>query len=83
MVSVLQAMSRHPSLLVLDEPSASLSQGERESLYSSVKRIVRDEGTSVVYVSHFLDEVLSMTDAVTVLRDGRVTLSRATARTLW
>jgi ribose transport system ATP-binding protein len=39
---------------------------------------VRDEGTSVVYVSHFLDEVLSMTDAVTVLRDGRVTLSQMT-----
>jgi ribose transport system ATP-binding protein len=78
MVSLLQALSRRPSLLILDEPSASLSQSEREALYASVKRIVREDGTAVVYVSHFLDEVLSMTDAVTVLRDGRVTLSRMT-----
>ena len=78
MVSILQAMSRQPSLLVLDEPSASLSQEERESLYSSVQGFVRAEGTSVIYVSHFLDEVLSITDAVTVIRDGRVTLSQAT-----
>ena len=79
MVSLLQALSRRPSLLILDEPSASLSQSERELLYASVKRIVQEDGTAVVYVSHFLDEVLSMTDAVTVLRDGRVTLSRMTA----
>jgi ribose transport system ATP-binding protein len=78
MVSLLQALSRRPSLLILDEPSASLSQSEREALYASVRRIVKEDGTAVVYVSHFLDEVLSMTDAVTVLRDGRVTLSRAT-----
>lgn len=78
MVSLLQALSRRPSLLILDEPSASLSQSEREALYASVKRIVREDGTAVVYVSHFLDEVLSMTDAVTVLRDGRVTLSKET-----
>lgn len=79
MVSVLQALSRHPSLLVLDEPSASLSQSEREALYASVKRIVKEEGTAVVYVSHFLDEILTMTDAVTVLRDGHVTLDRQTS----
>ncbi len=78
MVSLLQALSRQPSLLILDEPSASLSQSEREALYASVKRIVQEDGTAVIYVSHFLDEVLSMTDAVTVLRDGRVTLSRVT-----
>lgn len=66
--------SRVPSLLVLDEPTAFLPQEDKESLYELVAR-VSDRGAAVLFVSHFLDEVLQISDRVTVLRDGRVTVA--------
>lgn len=58
------------NLLVLDEPTVFLPQHEVEVLFHFVRSIVRD-GSSVLFVSHDLDEVLQITDQVTVLRDGR------------
>jgi ribose transport system ATP-binding protein len=78
MVAILQAMSENPALLVLDEPTASLSTSERDMVHQAV-RTLRDAGTCVVYVSHLLDEVMALTDTVTVLRDGVVTLTAQTA----
>lgn len=78
MVAMLQAMSEDPALLVLDEPTASLSMSERDVVHKAV-RTLRDAGTGVIYVSHLLDEVMALTDTVTVLRDGRVSLAEATA----
>lgn len=59
------------TLLVLDEPTVFLPQDEVEVLFGFVRSIVSD-GASVLFVSHDLDEVLSITDKVTVLRDGKV-----------
>jgi ribose transport system ATP-binding protein len=56
-------------LLVLDEPTASLSAGEASRLFEVV-RAVREHGISVIFVSHHLDEVLNLADRITVLRDG-------------
>jgi ribose transport system ATP-binding protein len=58
-------------LLILDEPTASLADSNVHQLFDVVRR-VRDAGFGVLFVSHDLDEVLSVTDHVTVLRDGRV-----------
>ncbi|HEU5152896.1 MAG TPA: sugar ABC transporter ATP-binding protein [Iamia sp.] len=58
------------SLLVLDEPTASLPKPEVERLFEVVRR-VRSMGVSVIYVSHHLDEVFAVADRVSVLRDGR------------
>ena len=58
------------SLLVLDEPTSALPPTECEALFS-VLRKVRENGVSILYVSHRLDEVLSLASQVTVLRDGR------------
>jgi ribose transport system ATP-binding protein len=80
MVAILQALARRPSLILLDEPTASLSPAERNILFRSIRRL-RDQGTSFVYVSHFLDEILDLTDHLTVLRDGRVVADAATAST--
>ena len=77
MVAILQAMSEDPVLLVLDEPTASLSTSERSIVHRAV-RTLSDAGTCVVYVSHLLDEVMALTGVVTVLRDGVVTLTEAT-----
>jgi ribose transport system ATP-binding protein len=78
MVSILQAMSRDPALLILDEPTASLSVSEREVVHGAIRNL-RQSGTSVVFVSHLLDEIISLTEVVTILRDGRVTLDEPTA----
>lgn len=78
MVAILQAISQAPSLLILDEPTASLSASERDVVHRTIRRL-GDQGTGIVFVSHLLDEIMEATTAVTVLRDGRVTLDETTA----
>ncbi|MCF6473455.1 sugar ABC transporter ATP-binding protein [Nonomuraea sp. MG754425] len=71
MVAILQALATGAELVVMDEPTASLAEGERQVVFDVVRRLSA-QGTAFLYVSHFLDEVLSLTDHVTVLRDGTV-----------
>ncbi|MGH7120250.1 MAG: sugar ABC transporter ATP-binding protein [Acetobacteraceae bacterium] len=78
MVAMLKALAEEPSLLVLDEPTASLAHEERRLVYHAVRQLSAELGTAVLYVSHLLDEILQLTDHVTVLRDGRVALDRPT-----
>jgi len=59
------------SLLVLDEPTASLPHDDVEQLFQGIRRL-RERGVAILYVSHHLDEVFEIADEVTVLRDGRV-----------
>ncbi len=70
-LEILRAIARGASLLVMDEPSSALTADESERLFHAV-RSLRDQGTTIVYVSHFLEEVLALADTVTVLRDGRL-----------
>ncbi|MDO8209606.1 sugar ABC transporter ATP-binding protein [Conexibacter sp. CPCC 206217] len=65
------------SLLVLDEPTAALPEHEVEVLLESLRRYGR-RGQSILYVSHRLDEIVNLTDALTVLRDGRHVETRPT-----
>jgi ribose transport system ATP-binding protein len=80
MVAILQALARQPALMLLDEPTAALSPTERDVLFRSIRRL-RDQGTTFVYVSHFLDEILDLTDHLTVLRDGQVVVDAPTTGT--
>jgi len=73
-VEILKALIREPSILILDEPTAVLSPPEVESLSALLRSLARD-GRAVVLVSHKLDEVLAVSDHVTVLREGRTVLS--------
>lgn len=59
----------HSSVIVLDEPTASLSEGDVERLHETVRRAAR-EGHGIIYISHRLDELYALADRVTVLRDG-------------
>jgi rhamnose transport system ATP-binding protein len=70
MVEVAAAVARSARLLILDEPTSSLSAAEVEVLFGHLRRI-RDQGAAIVYVSHRLEEVFALSDEVTVLRDGR------------
>jgi ribose transport system ATP-binding protein len=65
------------SILVLDEPTSSLTRADAEKLFALVRRL-RTQGHSIIYISHFLEEVAALSDRYTVLRDGR---SVATGRT--
>jgi ABC-type sugar transport system ATPase subunit/ribose/xylose/arabinose/galactoside ABC-type transport system permease subunit len=64
------ALSRPARVLVLDEPTSSLSAAETAILFEQVRRL-RDGGTAVLYVSHRFEEIFALADEVTVLRDGR------------
>ncbi|MBB3289825.1 MULTISPECIES: sugar ABC transporter ATP-binding protein [unclassified Rhizobium] len=70
MVEIAKAISRDARIVFMDEPTAVLSREETNFLFKQVRKL-RDQGTSFVFVSHKLDEVMDLTDRVTVLRDGQ------------
>jgi ribose transport system ATP-binding protein len=69
-VSMARALSHDTRLLILDEPSAVLDQGEVENLFRVVRALAA-EGVAIVYISHRLDEIRQIGDRITVLKDGR------------
>lgn len=71
LVELLRAVARDARLIVMDEPSARLSAPEAEALHGVIRSLV-ERGTTIVLVSHFLEEVLALSDDITVLRDGRL-----------
>jgi rhamnose transport system ATP-binding protein len=78
---LMRAIARRARMIVMDEPTASLSPHETDRLLEVVRRLAAG-GTTIVFVSHFLREVLSVCDDVTVLKDGRhVTTVSAAATT--
>ena len=77
-VEILRALGRRADLIVMDEPTARLSTEEAGTLLSIVSRLSQD-GTTVILVSHFLDQVLQVADTVSVMRDGVLVSSRAAA----
>jgi ABC-type sugar transport system ATPase subunit len=80
-VEILRALARNAELIVLDEPSAALSGREVEQLHEIIRSLAR-AGRTVVLVSHFLGEVLDLSETISILRDGRLVRSGpATAET--
>jgi ABC-type sugar transport system ATPase subunit len=70
LVEIARAISQKARVLVLDEPNSALSHRESENLFAIVRQL-RDEGVTVIYISHHLNEVLGIADRITVMRDGR------------
>lgn len=79
-VEILKALYRNARVLILDEPTAVLIPQEVEVLFETLERL-RSEGLSVIFISHKLDEVMTISDRVTVLRDGHVIGTVETADT--
>lgn len=75
-VEIARALRRKPDLLILDEPTAALGPHEVTALIRLVRRLATTQGLTVIYVTHLLNEVLQVADAVTVLRDGQVYWTR-------
>ncbi len=70
-VEILRALNSNARLIVFDEPTARLASNETEQLHSLVKSLASN-GTTIVYISHFLDEVLNISNRVSLLRNGRL-----------
>ncbi len=70
LVEIAKAIARHARLLIMDEPTATLTPGETERLFKLIAQL-RADGVTIVYISHKLDEVERVTDDVIVMRDGR------------
>jgi len=70
-VEILRAIACDARVIVMDEPTSSLTSVETKTLHRMI-RTLRENGRTIVYVSHFLDEVLELADTVTVLRSGRL-----------
>ena len=71
MVEIAKALSTDAKILVLDEPTASLSDNEVEILFRTIRRL-KEQGVSMIYISHRMNEILNISDDVIILRDGLV-----------
>src|SRR6516162_8233250 len=71
LVAIGKALRRNCRVLILDEPTAALEKHEIDRLFDILARM-KDAGVAIIYISHHLDEILSLADRCTVLRDGRV-----------
>ena len=69
-VEIAKALSLEAKILLMDEPTASITEHETAALFTLLKRL-RDDGVAIVFVSHKLEEVFAIADRVTVLRDGQ------------
>ena len=70
-VEIMRALARNASIVVMDEPSAALSSNETAALHEIIRSLTR-RGSAVVLISHFLSEVLKLSDTITTLRDGHL-----------
>ncbi|HLW91052.1 MAG TPA: sugar ABC transporter ATP-binding protein [Roseiarcus sp.] len=76
-VEIMRAMAREARVIVMDEPTSSLTADEAERLHATMRRL-KEIGRTIIYVSHFLDHVLAICDRVTIMRDGIIVRSGET-----
>jgi ABC-type sugar transport system ATPase subunit len=70
MVEIMRAVSKSAQILIMDEPTSSLTDTEKQALFDLIASL-KGEGVSIIYISHFLDEVIEICDRVTVMKDGK------------
>ncbi len=71
LVEIAKAVSRNARIIIMDEPTSTLTERETEVLFDQIRRLKR-EGVAVIYISHKLDEIFEITDRISVLRDGHM-----------
>ena len=70
-IEILKALTREAGIIVLDEPTSSLNENEKQKLFDVINRL-KSSDVSIVFISHFLEDVIALSDRVTVLKDGIV-----------
>jgi ribose transport system ATP-binding protein len=80
LVEIAKALSLHSRILIMDEPTSALTESEVARLYRVIARLLND-GTTILYISHKMDEVFRLANRITVLRDGRFIATRNKAET--
>lgn len=71
LVEIVKAVARDARVLIMDEPTARLTSSERSKLFAIIEGL-KERGVGIIYISHFLEEIFTVAETVTVLRDGRV-----------
>jgi len=71
LIEIAKALVKHCNILILDEPTSSLTENETKILFDILKEL-KSEGVTSIYISHKLDEIFELADAVSVLRDGKL-----------
>jgi general nucleoside transport system ATP-binding protein len=77
-VEIIKCLRRDPEILIFDEPTSVLAPAESEFLFEALRRVVGEFGKAVALVSHKLGEIMTATDDLTIMRDGKVQESRKT-----
>ncbi|MGW8036473.1 sugar ABC transporter ATP-binding protein [Staphylococcus xylosus] len=80
MLEISKALMQEAKVIIMDEPTAALTNNEIEVLFEQIKKL-KSEGVSFVYISHRMEEIFSISDRITVMRDGRSILTSATEST--
>lgn len=80
MVEIAKALSQGAKIILMDEPSAVLTEAELASLYGAIDRL-KERGVAIVYISHRLDDVFRVADRITVLKDGKLVASLEAKKT--
>ncbi len=80
MVEIAKAVSYNAKVIVLDEPTSSLMAQEVEKLFQMMRKL-REQGISLIYISHKMDEIFEICDEVSVLRDGNLVMTKPTSET--
>lgn len=78
MVEIAKALSYHSDVLIMDEPTATLTESEIEELFAVIQQL-RSNGVGIVYISHRMEELKQISDRVTVMRDGQFVATNPTA----
>ena len=69
LVEIMKATATEPKILILDEPTSSLTEGEAETLFALIEDL-KKEGTGIIYITHRMNEIFKIADRATILRDG-------------
>jgi ribose transport system ATP-binding protein len=80
LIEIARVLSSGARIIILDEPTSALSPPEVERLFATLRQL-RDEGTSIVFISHFIEDILHVSDTVTVFRNGRKVIEAQAAAT--
>lgn len=78
LIEIAKALAYHPKLLILDEPTSSLTDKEKNALFNNIRRL-KQQGVAIIYISHRMDEVFEISDKIMVLRDGQLVGKLVTA----